>query len=111
MAATITRNGVCYDLKNTPYVLEIEYGGAPVKYSFSSELYRGKFQERIKSNREKINSSLTNRFGMPIEFNMLADVNLYATVEKRGFCVRVNDEVMTCLEKMRLGGENLTTRN
>ena len=83
----LTRRKVALDLRYSPYEYTVHYPEYRIKYIFSSELYRNKFKERIRENRETINNSLINRFGFDIEVNPLCDIRLYSCIEKRGFLI------------------------
>ena len=82
----LSRNGIAYDLTKTPYVYTKEYvGGITIVYSFSSELYLNKFKDKLIEHRNKINESLSKRFGMVVVNNVLNDLVLYSKTEYRGY--------------------------
>lgn len=111
MKEVLTRDGVARDFKLSPYRHKINYNkNSYVIYVFSSELYKGKFVERLEDNREKINGSLTNRFGFKINNDVLCDIKLYSSIEKRGFLIKTNKEGFECLDDITLSGKNLTAR-
>jgi hypothetical protein len=63
----LTRNNIAYDLNISPHEEEVVYSdGTTIKYVFSSQLYVEKFASKYMENREKINQSLSNRFGFKI---------------------------------------------
>jgi hypothetical protein len=107
----LTRNGVAYDLDKTPYVYKIGYGDNVYEFKFSSKLYLEKFMQKSFEHRKQVNESLTKRFGFVIESNLLADIKLYATIEKRGFLIANHDRRFHCLNNIRLDGQNLTIKN
>lgn len=108
MKGKLTVNGIANNLKDSPYHYKINYNcNSYVIYVFSSKLYKGKFEERLESNRENINKSLSNRFGFEIVNNILCDVKLYSSIEKRGFLIKTNKAGFECLENIRLDGKNL----
>ena len=117
----LTFRGIAYDFNISPYHLEIDYYSNPINitkvecnnitYIFSSDYYRKKFAERLQENRVKISNSLSNRFGFKIKCDLLADLKLYISIEKRGFLILVNGEKCDCLENIILDGQNLTTKN
>ena len=111
MKDSLTRSGVAYDLTKSPHILEVKYNDESIKYIFSSELYKNKFLEKIEDNRNKINESLSNRFGYTIINNKLCDLKLYSSTEKRGFLVEIGEERIECLSIIRLDGHNLTIKN
>lgn len=107
----LTRNGITYDLPNSPYEVEKEYNGNKIVYSFSSKLYTEKFEEKLKENREKLNQAISKRYGMNISFDILSDIILYSKVEKRGFYLVLNEEIYTCLNSIKLDGVNKIDEN
>lgn len=109
----LTNSGVAYDLTISPHKVKVNYtSNMYVIYVFSSELYKGKFEERQLDNREKINTSLSNRFGFEIENNLLCDIKLYSMIEKRGFLLlKNNKEEFGWLDVLKLDGKNLIQKN
>lgn len=109
----LTTSGVAYDLAISPHKVKVNYtGNMYVVYVFSSELYKRKFEERQIDNREKINMSLSNRFGFEIENNLLCDIKLYSMIEKRGFLLlKNNKEEFKWLDVLKLDGKNLIQMN
>lgn len=117
MHSNLSRGGIAYDLKSSPYRYCMTYAGAhdkkigvfdTITFVFSSKLYRNKFLNQYKSNRKKINGSLSKRFGFSVEFNLLADLKLYSSIEKRGFLLYKNGESVDCLSSIKLDGEKMT---
>lgn len=104
---SLTRSNVAHDLNISPHIFEVMYKDFSLFYYFSSDLYKGKFAERLMENRGKINESLSNRFGVEIEFDVLADLRLYTTIEKRGFLIVKDGEKIECLDKLKLSGQKL----
>lgn len=111
MTKPLTRRGVTYDLESTPYVYKVQYGSEVYEFKFSSKLYLEKFMNKSFEHRILVNESLTKRFGFTIENNLLADVKLYATIEKRGFLIANQNRRFHCLNNIRLDGLNLTIKN
>jgi hypothetical protein len=111
MSKLLSRNGVAYDLENTPYVYKMQYGDNVFDFKFSSKLYMDKFMCKSFDNRKQINESLTKRFGFAIENNLLADIKLYASIEKRGFLIANQDRRFHCLNNIVLDGQNQTIKN
>lgn len=108
----LTKSGVAYDLTISPHKLEMEYDeNNKMIYTFSSQLYKNKFIDKLKDNREKVNHSLSKRFGFNIENNLLCDIKLYTTIEKRGFLLDNTKERFECLNIIKLDGNNLITKN
>ena len=107
----LTRSGVAYDLKLSPHRRKIEYkGNVMLIFVFSSELYKTKFEEKLQENRKKINDSLSKRFGFEITNDVLCDLKLYTSIEKRGFLIESRKEGFECLSSLKLDGKNLTAR-
>lgn len=104
----LTRNGIAYDLTKTPHTIEIIYPENKVKveYCFSSKLNTNKFNDKLIQHRTKIKDSLSNRFGLEVENNLLSDLVLYSKSESRGFFVRINEGEYKCLNSIRLNGVN-----
>lgn len=122
MQKKITRNNIVLDLNISPYYEKINYyrGGKfkitdieesnNITFVFSSELYLKKFIEKLHVNRTKINESLSTRFGINIKCDVIADLRLYKSIEKRGFLILANGEKVTCLENIILDGNNLIAK-
>lgn len=103
----LTRSGVAHNLEDSPHKLTIEYVNSHVTFIFSSELYMRLFSERMENNRQEINASLGNRFGFEISNNLLCDIKLYSSVEKRGFFIVSNDDEIHSPEELLLDGERI----
>lgn len=107
----LTRSGVAYNIEISPHKLELEYSdGEVIEYTFSSNRYKEIFLRKYKDNRDKINESLSNRFGVTYTNNKLCDIKLYSSTEKRGFLIRGKEE-FKCLSTIRLDGQNLMNKN
>lgn len=107
----LTRAKIAYNLYKTPYTLERVYEGQTIKYHFSSELYREKFESRTEENRYNLDFSLLNRFGFVINSGLIADLRLYSSIEKRGYLISVNGEYVECQSNITLDGLKMTLRN
>lgn len=108
----LTRANVAYNFNISPHRHIISYeDGEMLEYVFSSDLYRRKFIERYEANRESIAESLTKRFNISIRNNVLADVKLYTTIEKRGFLIFKGVEKIECLNNIILDGNRVTQRS
>lgn len=103
----MTRNGIVYNLKESPYKITIER----VTYFFSSKNYMEKFLELYLDNRETINNSLTKRFKITVNFALLSDVVLYSKIEKRGFYLIYERECYTCVKTLILSGGIVIAKN
>ena len=97
----LTRNGVCYNLQETPY----KYENGKIILHFSSLKNMEKFHSRKTEERNKLYRSLYNRFKISINISILSDILLYTKIEKRGFFITLlNGEEITCLDNLTLGG-------
>ena len=79
----LTRAGISLTLEDSPYYFCLD----GVTFYFSSKRYLEKFMQNYKTNREEINSKLTQRYKFSIKLNKLADIYLYIQIEKRGFYI------------------------
>lgn len=103
----LSRNGITYNLKLSPYEFTIKYSnGENIKYKFSSLLYRDKFIDRYEGNRETISRSLSKRFGIDMSNEILCDLKLYSSIEKRGFYLETKEGFYSCLNTIKLDGQN-----
>ena len=108
----LSRNGIAYDLTKTPYVHTVEYeGNIVIEYSFSSELYLNKFKDKLEEHRNKINESLSKRFGLVVVNDVLNDIVFYSKTEYRGFYILVNGEEFKCPSTIKLIGVNQISKN
>lgn len=103
----LTRSNVAHDLHYSPHRHTIEYDGEVVDYVFSSLFNMQRFIERVAENREVISTSLTKRFGFTIVNDVLSDLRLYTSIEKRGFLVENNKDVFECPDIITLDGKSL----
>lgn len=103
----LTRGGVAYNLSESPFFTEITYSEMTLKFVFSSNLYLNNFLKRLSDNREAISKSLSNRFGFEIFNDVLADIKLYSSIEKRGFLIYHNGKVIECLGEIKMDGKKL----
>lgn len=91
----MTRYGVCYNLKESPYSL-ILYG---YEWFFSTAAHMENFRKKSRIRRDWLNDSLTRRFKVDIEASELALFQLYQQVETRGFyVVDMYGNVLDCPE-------------
>jgi len=108
----LSRNNIAYDFHVSPHRLEVPYEDQTLCYVFSSDLYKRNFYDRHLENREKISESLTKRFGFNVEHELLCDLKLYSSIEKRGFLIieeRTGQEFLW-LDNLTLDGGRLTKR-
>lgn len=104
---TMTRNGIVYNLKLSSYTIGLN----DITYYFSSQNHLEKFTEKLTENRELINYSLSKRFSITVNVNVLADLVLYAKVETRGFLVKHKGEFYSCKKDLILSGVTVTKKN
>lgn len=103
----LTRNGIAYNLKLSPYKVTIKYQDNEfITFKFSSQLYMDNFKNKLKNNRNVINESLSNRFGFIINNEKLSDLKLYSSIEKRGFLIETKEGLYECLSIIKLDGQN-----
>lgn len=80
---TLTKNGICYDLKNSPYFCFVGF----YKFFFSSPAHLNRFKVGLETNRDWLNDSMTRRFKFNMNLDVLADFSLYRKIETRGFLI------------------------
>lgn len=102
----LTRNGIAYNFDISPYKTTVNYSNDSITYTFSSELYKEKFLSKLDEHRNIINNSLSKRFGFDIINDKLSDIKLYSSTEKRGFLLEIGDKRYTCLNTIKLDGQN-----
>ena len=107
----LTRNNIAHDLNISPHRFVQRYSNDYVTYVFSSEFYREKFRRECREHSEKVNNSLSNRFGFSIRAELVADLKLYSAIEKRGFLIYYNEDKVECLNDITLDGLMLTQKN
>ena len=100
----LTRNNVAYNLNESPHRLEVPYDQQSLIYVFSSEFYKTNFYNRFLDNREKISESLSKRFGFRVQNDLLSDLKLYSSIEKRGFLIIKGEDKIVCQENITLDG-------
>jgi YHS domain-containing protein len=105
---TMSRNGVCYDLAQSPYTYQIDN----VTYIFSSKSHKQKFKLQYKENRDKFKEKFVKKYGIELDTNCLSDLLLYETIETRGFMLEIESGgYVKCLNEIILSGVNVTKRN
>jgi hypothetical protein len=109
----LTRNNIAYNLHESPYRLEVPYEDQNLTFVFSSNLYKNNFYNRFLDNREKVSEQLTRRFGFPVQHDLLSDLKLYTSIEKRGFLIFDGEgqEFVWQKENITLDGAKLTRKN
>lgn len=95
-----SRRGVYYDLSKS----DIRWGYREIELFFSSIRRLDRFVESRSNTIAELNMSLSKRFGCTINVDKLAILIAYKRAETRGFYVRLNGEVYTCLDQITLDG-------
>ena len=95
MEKLLTRNGVCRELKNSPYTFTFEHKGEIVTLSFSSKLHLEKFAKNRQANYAMIYNNIYKRFKFKIDCRLLSDFNLYKKIENRGVYICIGDHTFT----------------
>lgn len=103
----MTRNGIVYRLELSPYIATIEN----ITYYFSSINHLEKFMEKLYENRELISCSLSKRFGVNVNVNILSDIVLYSKVETRGFFIKYKGVFYSCKKDIILSGATMMKKN
>lgn len=107
----LTRSNIAYNLKLSPHHFEAKYDGFTIDYYFSSKLYKDKFIEKLEGNRKAINKSLSNRFNFNIQCDLIADLKLYSTTEKRGFLLYKDGIMVEWPNDITLNGSQMIVKN
>lgn len=79
----LTRHGVCYNLEESPFFSEW-YG---YTFYFSSAKHKESFDAKLPVRIPWLNDSLSRRFKVRVDVDVLAVFQLYMQVETRGFLV------------------------
>lgn len=85
-----TAKGIYHNLKESEYAIS----NLEVAFFFSSKVYRNKFMNQYKENRMKYNEKLKKISSMGLNYNFLADLELYKLIEKRGFRVVIQNRTI-----------------
>lgn len=102
----LTRNGISYNLEQSPYKVVKTYNNTEIIYKFSSQLYVDKFTTRIDDNRKKVNDFISKKYKVDFSNDILSDLKLYSETEKRGFFIFINGGGCKCLSNIKLDGLN-----
>lgn len=100
---SMTASGVVYDLTQSPFV--VERNG--YEFHFSSNNHREKYIRDVRVKEDWLTHSLSKRFHIYIESNILADFQLYMQIEKRGFYVTKDGVDLGCPQDLRLVGMSI----
>ena len=80
-----------------------------IVFFFSSAFYRNKFLNTYKEHRNAVWRTMDKLLdGIPFNADLLADLNLYETIETRGFYVTLKGREVTCQELYRYALQRLT---
>lgn len=102
------RTKVIYNLKETPFVFELD----GITYAFTSAFHREKYINMYKSKRDEITNFMYRRYCFRMDVNLLSDLFLYKQIETRGFYIIDNKGVSyECLSDIILNGLNLTKQD
>ena len=96
----LTKNGICYDLENSPFVCTTPF----FEYRFSSGTHLRKFNGNVDLRKSWLNDSMSRRFHIDVDMEILAELQLYMQVETRGFYVSDGEKVWRNAENIRLSG-------
>lgn len=96
----LSSGGVAYQLEESPFIVE-RFG---IVYHFSSMKHKDKFIENVRIKEDWLCDSLSRRFHFRIDARVIADMQLYLQIEKRGFHVVIDGEVVTCSSELVLDG-------
>lgn len=86
-----TKNGVYHDLKESEFILNLDYGNDNVKFFFSSEFNLDRFNRRIKNYVNDETAKFNAKHHCKADLTVLLYVSLYKMIEKRGFYVIFNN--------------------
>lgn len=99
--ANMTDYGVCYDVDNSPF--QVERHG--LTFKFSSVKHRDKFVQDVRKREDWLCDSLSRRFKVAFDARLLACVQLYTQVEKRGFYIEdMEGRSYGCSSEMNFSG-------
>ncbi len=102
---TQTKNGVVYDIENSPYVSE----RLGLLFRFSSMKHKEKFDSLVNVRENWLSDSLSRRFKITVKLPHLAAIQLYIQIETRGFSIKnlITKEEYQCPDDIQLVGEGL----
>ena len=91
-----TKRGIYHNLKESKYTIS----NGEIVFFFSSRFYMNKYLNEYKENREHfINRLIKHNEVIPLNLEILADLSLYKTIEKRGY--------RACIKGVEIGWEEL----
>ena len=95
---TITKNGVCYALKDSPY----RFTKMGITFCFSTAKNREKYIEQYSARISGVNNSLYRRFHFTIDATYIALIQLYLLIEHRGFVVYIEDKLIDNVDHLEV---------
>lgn len=98
--SNLSPNGVAYNLRSSPFISVRN----EIIFYFSSIKHKEKFDLNARIKEEWMNDSFFRRFHFKIESDIIADLQLYEKIEKRGFLIEYRGEFIECLQDVVLGG-------
>ena len=99
---TLTRRGVCKQLKYSPYTFTYFHKGKFVHLAFSSKLHLEKFVELREKNHAMIYNNINKRFKFKVDCTFLSDFNLYQKVENRGCYINFGGTIYKSIDDITI---------
>jgi YHS domain-containing protein len=94
------------DLKKSPYKIIVNN----IEFIFSSEFYKNKFKENVDNFIENFKLEFESRFQLKVDLKKYASIVYYTKVEKRGFLIVVDSEVVEWQKNIILDGQIKTMK-
>lgn len=93
------------ELDNLPKSYSIEVKG--ITFYFSEDKFLDRFKSKLEESVSTFNQKLNRiyRYAYDIEFDELALIRLYMSIEKRGFLLELNGVKITCLDQIKMQGQ------
>jgi hypothetical protein len=103
-----TLRGVYHNLRESKYTIS----NSEVVFFFSSPPYLDKFMRDYQTHRVEFNRKIDKIVNdTPLNMDVLADINLYETYEKRGFYVTLKGVEISCDELHQYALRKMTEKN
>jgi hypothetical protein len=87
----MTKDGIEYDFRVSPYVIDIPYKKGHISYIFSSEMYKEKFLNHMISRKPVFEKRFLKR-GVKLNMSAIDDLLTYIDIEKRGFRIEILED-------------------
>ena len=98
----VTPYGVCYDIVNTPYTVEVD----GLVFHFTTRKHAEKFADGWQARADWVHDGLTRRFKIACEgLELLAAYQYYRICEPNAFAVEIDGEVITCPVSLKFDGQ------